>query len=70
MYLADTLSRASSPRANQEGQEELGIIKATNYLAMLEERIQEVRCHSNKNPILQLVNKAGLKTNLPSPQFL
>lgn len=64
MYLADTLSRAYLPRANHEGQEEFETINAVNYVAMTEKKIQEVRRHTNEDPVLQLV-KAIIQQGWP-----
>ena len=64
MYLADTQSRASLPRANHEGQDEFETINAVNYLAVPDERIQELCHHTNEDPPLQQL-KATIQQGWP-----
>ena len=61
MFLADTLSRAYLPQTCEGAQEEFEIINALTYLVMSDERIEEMRHHTNCDPALQQLKQTILQ---------
>ena len=61
MFLADTLSRAYLPQTCEGAQEEFEIINALTYLVMSDERIGEMRHHTNHDPALQQLKQTILQ---------
>jgi len=53
MHLADTLSRAQPPRTPDCGQEEFETINALSYRIMPEDKVDEIRRHTNEDISLQ-----------------
>ena len=53
MHLADTLSRAHLPRTPDCRQEEFETINALSYLIMPEDKVDEIRRHTNEDVSLQ-----------------
>ena len=53
MFLADTLSRAYLPQTSEGAQEVFEIINALTCLVMSDDRIEEIRQHTNSDPALQ-----------------
>ena len=57
MFIADTLSRAFLPKGANDDQGEFETINALTYLVMSDERISQIREHTNADPALQQLKK-------------
>ena len=61
MFLADILSQAYLPQTCEGAQEEFETINALTYLVMSDERIGEIRQHTNSDPALQQLKQTILQ---------